>query len=250
MGIGRKLIALSRTVSQRLLPDDHVPGVRLRYTLNQLQKMEFALRGVGRSFRAASSILEFGCGSGRLTRHLPALAPGVAIVGCDVVSRCVETCRRRYPAATFVRNEWCPPLPFEDGRFDLVFSYSVFTHLSERNHRDWLKELARVLRPAGIMLHTTHSHECLARMAMFSPGSLAKYAFGADVPAFVAGATGYHYTVDNAALPEYGLAVISEAYVREWWPRYSGLRLAAYHAGAIEAYPEGCQDIVMLEKSA
>ena len=249
MGIGRKLISLSRTVSQRLLPDDHVPGVRLRYTLNQLQKMEFALRGVGRSFQACSSILEFGCGSGRLTRHLLALVPAAAIVGCDVVRQGVETCRRRYPSATFVRNEWCPPLPFDDGRFDLVFSYSVFTHLSEPNHRDWLKELARVLRADGVMLHTTHSHECLARMAMFSPGSLAKYALRTDVPTFVAGARSYHYTVDDPARPEYGLAIIGEAYVREWWPRYSGLRLAAYTAGAIEAYPEGCQDIVILQKS-
>ena len=59
---------------------------------------------------------------------------------------------------------------------------------------------------------------------------------------------GYHYVVKNPSTPEYGLTIISKEYVMTRWPRYSGLTLVDYAEGAIESYPEGCHDIVMLVK--
>jgi SAM-dependent methyltransferase len=44
----------------------------------------------------------------------------------------------------------------DDATFDLVYSLSVFTHLSEPLQRFWIDELARVLRPGGFLLITTH----------------------------------------------------------------------------------------------
>jgi hypothetical protein len=41
-----------------------------------------------------------------------------------------------------------PPLPFEDGYFDLIYSLSVFTHLTT-TWEAWLHELRRVLKPQG-----------------------------------------------------------------------------------------------------
>jgi len=34
------------------------------------------------------------------------------------------------------------------------------------------------------------------------------------------------------------------------WPQATGLRLLDYVEGAIESYPEGCQDVVLLAKEA
>jgi len=238
--IARKVVSLSRAAGAKLMPE-RVPQAQLRYRMNQLQKVEFALRRVGASFGTASSILDFGCGTGRLTVHMAALAPQARITGCDVVAEQMARARARVPRGRFVVNRWCPPLEFEDAAFDLIFSYSVFTHLSEANHRDWLKELTRVLRPGGVMAHSIHSPASVARMTMFSPESLPKYALRA-------GPVGYHYAVDNPATPEYGETIISKDYVLDVWPRVSGLRVVEFEEGAIESYPEGCHDLVVLKK--
>lgn len=225
-----------------------VADLERRYNLNQLQRFEAILNRQGRSFRTASAILEFGCGTGRLTQYLFELAPAASVFGCDVLGEAIATCQRRFPKGCFVTNRAAPPLRFEDAQFDLIYSYSVFTHLSEANHRAWLKELGRLLRPGGMMLHTVHSYEYLRRTAFFSPESLNKYQLPGSVEAFIRSGRDYFYAVDNPLMPEYGHTIIRKAYVMERWPQAGGLALLDYVEGAIEAYPEGCQDLVLLEK--
>lgn len=98
------------------------------------------------------------------------------------------------------------------------------------------------------MLHTTHSYEYLNRVAIFSPNSINKYRLPEPVEAFIQLPTRYHYVVDEPATPEYGATIISKEYVMTKWPQYSGLKLCEYAEGAIESYPEGCHDIVILVK--
>ncbi len=219
-----------------------------RYNLNQLQKYECALNQLGKSLQQFSSILEFGCGMGRLTQYLFSLPGDREIFGCDVSDVEIENCRRRLPGGRFIKNNWCPPISFEADQFDLIYSYSVFTHLSEDNHMAWLKELSRLLKPGGIMMHTTHSYEYLKRIKMFSPSSLMRYSFDCNVESFMHADNGYYYAVDNNSKPEYGVTIINKSYILENWPRYSGLQVVLYLDGAIEAYPEGCQDIVVMSK--
>ena len=220
-----------------------------RYDLNQLQALEAMLNRHGRSFQRCAAILEFGCGHGRLTRHLARLAPHARISGCDVAGELVAACKRACPQGRFLTNEVMPPLGCEDAQFDCIYSYSVFTHLSEPTHRAWLAELAKKLRPGGVMLHTTHSYACLKRLAVFSPAALAKYALPSPVDDFLRAEPPYYYAVDNPLTPEYGLAVISRSYVTTRWPQYTGLRLTDYVEAAMEAYPEGCQDVVLLTQA-
>src|ERR1043165_8053538 len=48
------------------------------------------------------------------------------------------------------------PLPYKDQMFDLIYSLSVFTHLSENHASQWLSEMNRVLKPGGILIITIH----------------------------------------------------------------------------------------------
>jgi SAM-dependent methyltransferase len=48
-----------------------------------------------------------------------------------------------------------PPLSYSDQQFDLIYTFSVFTHLSEPHQSLWMNELRRVLRPGGHLLLTT-----------------------------------------------------------------------------------------------
>jgi SAM-dependent methyltransferase len=242
----RKLAAIARVGSRGFSDDIDQPQVR--YRLNQLQAFEFALRAANFSFTKATSILDFGCRTGRLTQHMFELAPQAHITGCDILRDAVEICQSRLPSGQFAVNEWCPPLPFDAESFDLILSYSVFTHLTESNHAAWLKELARVLRPGGFMAHTTHSYAAIARMAMFSPAFLEKFELGMAGDAFMESNKPYHYVVDNPRMPEYGVAIIKKEYILERWPRYSGCRVAHYGEAAIESNPAGCHDVVVLQK--
>jgi len=226
-----------------------IPDLERRYNLNQLQRFEAVLNRHGYSLRSCASVLEFGCGEGRLTQYLFPVAPGASIWGCDVRPEAIAAARRRCPAGRFLVNQPAPPLPVADAQCALVFSYSVFTHLSEPNHHAWLKELARVVKPGGMMLHTVHSYEYLRRAALFSPESLSKYALPESVEAFIRSGRGYFYVVEDPSRPEYGHTLISKEYVTTRWPQSAGLDLLEYVEGAIEAYPEGCQDLVLMEKA-
>lgn len=219
-----------------------------RYALDKIQKFEAVLNRHGRSLRQFSSILDFGCNRGRLAAPLFSLLPGARISGCDVMGDAIEACRQRHPRGHFFTNNATPPLNFPDKQYDLIFSYSVFTHLSEPNHKAWLKEHARLLNPGGVLLHTTHSYECLRRLLIFSPESIEKYMLPEPTEDFIRSQRGYYYVPDNPSTPEYGLTIISEEYLRTVWPKESGLKLLDVAVGAVEAYPEGCQDIVVLVK--
>ena len=99
-------------------------------------------------------ILDFGCGSGKLLRHLLPEAERCEIHGCDIHEPSIEWVRQNLvpPMHVFVNGE-TPPLPFPDEHFDLIWAMSVFTHLTA-HWADWLLELHRVLTPDGRLVAT------------------------------------------------------------------------------------------------
>lgn len=106
---------------------------------------------------AGKSVLDFGCGAGRAIRHLLDLAPGCELWGSDIDPACIEWDNQHLgPGASFVVNEETPPLPFPDGKFDLIYALSVFTHIST-HWPAWLLELDRVLAPGGRLIVTIMS---------------------------------------------------------------------------------------------
>ena len=246
--VGARLRRKGRSLFRRVVPDHANDAGRRLIQMNQLQTFETVLRRHGHSLRQFRSILEFGCGYGRLTRHLFTVAPQAEIFGCDVSARDITFCRRSYPKGRFLVNQPTPPLDLPDGQCDLIFSYSVFTHLSEQNHKDWLQELTRILRPGGVMVHTTHSALSLRLIEMFSPERLPKYGLGGSVETFAASGKAYHYAVDDPTQPEYGMTIINPAYILQRWPAYSGLRVLEHVEGATMGFPEGCQNLVVLAK--
>ncbi|MET0362623.1 MAG: class I SAM-dependent methyltransferase [Sphingobium sp.] len=104
------------------------------------------------------SVLEWGCGPGRLIRHLPALLAdhGPRMVGTDYNPATIRWCGDNLPGIHFALNDLAPPLPFADDSFDATYNFSVFTHLSAEMHTAWTRELYRVLKPGGLMIATTH----------------------------------------------------------------------------------------------
>lgn len=100
-----------------------------------------------------SEILDFGCGCGRITRHLKDLTNS-SITGSDINHTPILWAQKNLKFARFITNGISDSLPFENDSFDLVFAVSVFTHLSERLQKHWMGELTRILKPGGALLIT------------------------------------------------------------------------------------------------
>jgi SAM-dependent methyltransferase len=104
---------------------------------------------------ALGDVLDFGCGSGRILRHWE---PGdrLRLHGTDYNAHLIEWCRRNYGFAEFRVNPLEGPLPYPDASFDVVYAWSVFTHLSKTIEDRLVTELGRVLRPGGVLIATFH----------------------------------------------------------------------------------------------
>lgn len=106
----------------------------------------------GFNLRTAGAIMELGCGTARLIRHLRCI-DGIRLVGTDAQSELIEWCSKNVPGIEFHNNKLYPPLDFaEDDTFDLVFAASVFTHIPIEYQQAWIKEMYRIIRPGGFLV--------------------------------------------------------------------------------------------------
>jgi SAM-dependent methyltransferase len=112
------------------------------------------LREQGSSVESLDALLDWGCGCGRVLRHWGGLL-STRVGGCDIDPKMVTWCNENLPYAEVSVNALSPPLPYGDSGFDLVYAFSVMTHLSEDLQHSWLRELHRVLRPGGYLLIST-----------------------------------------------------------------------------------------------
>jgi SAM-dependent methyltransferase len=114
--------------------------------------------------RGPLRICEWGCGAGRVVRHLPSIAEDVTAYGTDYSEELIEWCQQHIGDVTFVRNELEPPLPFPDDSFDFLYSLSVFTHLAPDLQRRWLMDQLRVVRPGGLISFSVHGNAYRERL--------------------------------------------------------------------------------------
>ncbi len=117
-----------------------------------VRELDRILATVDRSLDSFQSILDFGCGCGRMLLWMRELGESRALHGTDVDADAVAWAAEHIPYCQFTANEPDPPLPYGDGAFDLVFNHSVFTHIDEKRQNAWLAELRRVTRPEGFLV--------------------------------------------------------------------------------------------------
>jgi SAM-dependent methyltransferase len=99
-------------------------------------------------------VLDFGCGAGRVLRHMAARHPQARFWGCDLDGPSIAWLADQHgDVVTAVQNGERPPIPSIDGPFDLIYAISVFTHLTTE-WASWLAELHRLLGENGILVAT------------------------------------------------------------------------------------------------
>jgi len=195
-----------------------------------VEAIRATLARAGTRLEDLEAVLDFGCGCGRVTRHLAAL-PGV-LRGADFDTDAVAWCREHLPFATVEHNAVEPPLALATDSVDLVYALSVLTHLPVELQRRWLDELTRVLRPGGLLLVTTHGERYLDRLS------------GAEQERFLAG----DVVVRFGQVPGTNLCTAFQAAAYVACTLARGLEL-------LDAVPDGAagnphQDLFLLRKPA
>ena len=105
--------------------------------------------------KPGAKVLEIGPGGGKFSRMF--IAAGVDLTLCDIspvmLERASSACNPRPPT---VLLDGTGLQPFNDGHFDLVFSFDVFIHIEAEEFFRYLAEANRVLKLGGTFsVHTS-----------------------------------------------------------------------------------------------
>lgn len=128
--------------------------------LSASKAMRTVLQRNGLRMEQFGSVLDFGCGVGRIIRHWNG-AQRPVLHGTDYNAELIEWCSANLKSFAFRVNTLSGTLPYDSETFDFIYSFSVFTHLREPLQFHWLDELKRVLKPGGYIYLTTHGEHYL-----------------------------------------------------------------------------------------
>lgn len=185
----------------------------------------------GAAISQCGSILDFGCGWGRVVRFFLKDVDERRVVGVDCYKEMIELCKGQRLRCQLEATPILPPTPFADGAFDIVYLYSVFSHLSEEAHLAWLAEFNRLLKPGGIVLATTRPRSFVTicadlakkqNLEIWQRGSSASFSdpkqamADYDAGKFVHSPSGGGGCLDKSF---YGESCIPEKYVRRHWTK-------------------------------
>lgn len=186
----------------------------------------------GKTLDEKTPILDFGCGWGRIIRFFLKDVEPANLYGVDCDSVIIELCITLNLQAHFQIIHPSPPTDFSDNMFDLIYAYSVFSHLSEDIHTQWLMEFKRILKPGGIFIATTRPKEFIflcaqwrqmRELPVYLRGSAASFIDAGQVlEEYNAGKYCFSYTGGDGSRDGsfYGETCIPRQYVERNWSQY------------------------------
>lgn len=199
---------------------------------------EALARNFGTGFADYPRVMDWGCGSARVARHsIKGIAPGAGFIGFDIDEYAIEWSKEQL-GPYFEASSKNPPLNLPDASIDLGYAYSVFTRLADHDFRIWVNELARVVKPGGVMMFTVLSDRSMLLLQSTLPRPVLEGWAQA----------GIFDSVPNNQLDSIG---VDGDYYRNVWIKQSYLRdVVGPHFDIVEY--QGCfhfyQDLVVLRR--
>jgi SAM-dependent methyltransferase len=150
----------------KILPKMATNEVQLSWTgsagIDLLTKTTAFVRSVAHNFCKFSgttldnkSILDFGCGYGRIARLMYYFTNSENFFGVDPWDRSIEICRSDGLERNFLLSDYLPvDLPTGSRKFSLIYAFSVFTHLSDRATVRSIETLLQHLESSGVLVIT------------------------------------------------------------------------------------------------
>lgn len=131
----------------------------------------------------AKKVLDWGCGVGRVTRHLPEFFPEADITGIDINQSSIQWLQQHIPNSKFLlASDIHPPL---SSPFDLIIGISVLTHIPADQQSSSLLQLQQWLSPHGIACISTrgrHYHPELSSQQLRELNYTGLLTCGASLP--------------------------------------------------------------------
>ncbi len=179
-------------------------------------------------------LLDWGCGCGRVVSLFLQHSNIPQIYGCDIDKEAVQWCGENLPKGRFSAIEPYPPTSFTNNMFDVVISYSVFTHLVRDVQESWLKEMKRIMMPGGLFFASCHGDFATS----FSPAHVQKEVAGIGISD-----SSLDPNLDGIAPTGYYRGVFqSKAYTMKEWGKH--FRILDY----IDRGMGNFQDLVIMQK--
>jgi SAM-dependent methyltransferase len=193
--------------------------------------------GRHRDPRTVRRLLDWGCGSGRVTAAFLAAGNGPEIYGTDIDPGAVAWCQAHLRGGHFAHTAPEPPLPFPDGTFDAVISLAVLAGFGPEAYEAWVPELSRLLAPGGLVLASVQG--AFAASFEFPPERVPELLRGGIFDG------GRCETADPLhAAGQWRGYYLTPEYVRREWSRY--FEVLEYLEGEINAD----QDLLVLRRRA
>jgi SAM-dependent methyltransferase len=164
----RILIAMADTKPDPNILTYNAPAVAEYYaTLNYLTPCERVL--FDQYLRSGMVILDLGVGGGRTTPYLSSVAG--RYVGVDYAPEMIAACRRRFPQLAFEVVDAADLSRFTSSSFDaVVIAFNGIDYvIPDESRLRALREIRRVLKPAGILIFSSHNPRSILVRASWNP---------------------------------------------------------------------------------
>ena len=186
----------------------------------------------GRDWGSIESVLEIGCGYGRIVRELMKFIPAERVSVCDVIDAGARFTAAEFSVRRIPALEQARPLP--GTRFDLVYLLSVYSHLRRDLVIANLRRVAEVLKPGGVVVATVHGEGSAETAERYEQYWLDKSRVLEGLAR-----TGYYYERYPYYFAEYGLTWFTrsefEKLVAETAPE---LDLVRYHPMDVDGHQD------------
>jgi SAM-dependent methyltransferase len=132
----------------------------LQDSITMARLIAFTFESLAHRGLRAATVLDYGCGYGRLMRMMSYHVDPARLWGVDPSDTAVAACAADKMFGSIRQSDYLPVrLPVDGTRFDLSYAYSVFTHTSRRATFAALKVLRDTIRADGVLAITVRPIE-------------------------------------------------------------------------------------------
>ncbi len=153
-----------------------------------------------------NSAADFGCGYGRVSRHLRAYLPRARLYYLDIDIAATEFCATEFGGIAMPSSENLSDVKLPN-QLDLIWVGSVFTHLDHPQMQILFERLFESLAPNGALMITTHGSRCIEMAKQYPYISAEKWQ--KIVTSYNETGFGYERYADPNLPAEWGVSLIS-----------------------------------------
>lgn len=196
-----------------------------------------SLDGISRGLagRSPESILDFGCGHGRVLRFLKLAFPEARLTASDIDEDAVQFCRDRLGVPAFLSAEDPREIPDPGGPFDLIWVGSMFTHIDADRWRLFMRFFESLLAQEGTLVFTIQGPSAAERLR----SGIVDLSLGREsTERLLADFKDFSY-VDYPGQHNYGISLSTIEWVKQLIASETALAVTDYHEQGWGGHQDG-----------